>query len=75
MHEDCKNLLELCKREYVYVTDPKGDNVSLSDMAILSSCTNVFMEISDEKGVIYRIPMKHCLDCGQKLLTEEKAIQ
>ncbi|WP_161486208.1 hypothetical protein [Candidatus Nitrosocosmicus hydrocola] len=56
------------------MTDPKGDVVSLSDLTILSSCTNVFMEISDEKGVIYRVPLKYCLDCGKKLLTEEKAI-
>lgn len=74
MHEDCKNLLELCNREYVYVTDSKGDVVSLSDLNILGSCTNIFMEISDEKGAIYRVPLKYCLDCGTKLLTEEKAI-
>lgn len=74
MHEDCKNLLELCKREYVYVTDSKGDVVSLSDLNILGSCTNIFMEISDEKGIIYRVPLTYCLDCGKKLLTEEKAI-
>ena len=74
MHEDCRNLLELCKKKYIYVTDAKGDVVYLNDMVNLSSCTNIFMEISDERGVIYRIPMKYCIDCGKKLLIEEKAI-
>ena len=75
MHKDCKNLIELCKRGYVFVTGPKGDLVSLTDLNILSSCTNVFMEISDEKGAIYRVPIKYCLDCGKKLLAEDKAIR
>ena len=57
MHEDCRNLLELCKMKYIYVTDAKGDVVYLNDMVNLSSCTNIFMEISDERGVIYRVPM------------------
>lgn len=74
MHEDCRNLLELCKMKYIYVTDAKGDVVYLNDIVNLSSCTNIFMEISDERGVIYRIPMKYCIDCGKKLLIEEKAI-
>jgi hypothetical protein len=33
------------------------------------------MEISDEKGAIYRVPIKYCLDCGKKLLAEDKAIR
>ena len=72
MHEDCQNLLELCKRNYVYVTDSKGDLVSLNDLANAASYTNIFMEISDEKGVIYRVPIKYCLDCGKKLLNENR---
>ncbi len=74
MHEECTNLLELCKRRYIYVTDAKGDIAYLNDLTNLSSCTNIFMEISDEKGVIYRVPMKFCIDCGKKLLIEEKSI-
>lgn len=72
MHEDCQNLLELCKRNYVYVTDSKGDLVSLNDLANAASYTNIFMEISDEKGIIFRIPIKYCLDCGKKLLNENR---
>ena len=72
MHEDCQNLLELCKRNYVYVTGSKGDLVSLNDLANAASYTNIFMEISDEKGIIFRIPIKYCLDCGKKLLNENR---
>ena len=72
MHEDCQNLLELCKRNYVYVTDSKGDLVSLNDLANAASYTNIFMEISDEKGIIFRIPIKYCLDCGKKILNENR---
>jgi hypothetical protein len=74
MHEDCGNLLELCKRNYIFITDSKGDVVSLNDLANLRSSTNIFMEISDEKGVIHRVPIKYCLDCGKKLLNEDKTI-
>ena len=74
MHDDCRNLLELGKRNYIYIIDSKGDVISLNDLANLRSSTKIFMEISDEKGVIYRVPIKYCLDCGKKLLNEDKTI-
>ncbi|VFJ13420.1 protein of unknown function [Candidatus Nitrosocosmicus franklandus] len=74
MHKDCKNLLELCKRNYLFAVDSKGDLVSLNDLSNLSSFSSIIMEISDEKGIIYRVPIKCCLDCGKKLLNQDKTI-
>lgn len=74
MHEDCKNLLELCKRNYLFAVDSKGDLVSLKDLSNLSSFSSIIMEISDEKGIIYRVPIKYCLDCGKKVLNQDKTI-
>lgn len=72
MHSECDNLFELCKKDFVYINDNKGDLVALKDLNSLGSASNVFIQIADDKGLAYRISMKYCLDCGKKLLNEFK---
>lgn len=74
MHFECKNLLELCKRKYIYINDAKGELVFLEDLNNLDSFTKIFIQISDDGGAIYRVPMKYCIDCGKQLLKEDKII-
>lgn len=74
MHSECKNLLELCKMKYVYVNDAKGELVFLERPDGLDSFTKIFIQISDDEGAVYRVPMKYCIDCGKQLLNEDKII-
>ena len=74
MHTECNNLLKLCKMKYIYVNDAKGELVFLEDLNNLDSFTKIFIQISDDEGAVYRVPMKYCIDCGRPLLKEAKII-